>query len=201
MTYVSNSGVMLTFDNGESAMLSCDSLELAIKLIGDFPYRLVAIHQSEMKDELCRRYNIGRVEECWQCVYGKDEPLFLESCDIRRLGMDKLPFLLSHYEEADEGYMTWLIQQGVMYGIYEENELAGFIGRHSEGSIGLLTILPQYRRKGLGEKLLRFYVNQELSQGHRPYAQILVGNEASRRLNEKIGMEFAENTVCWLWKD
>jgi len=201
LTYVSDNGVMLTYDKGFSVMLSCDSLELAMKLLGDCPYNMIAIHQDYMKDELCRVFHIENTEECWQGAYTRDIPLPLDDCDIRLLDSEYLDFLCSNYEHGDRDYMQWLIEQRVMYGIFVENEIAGFIGRHSEGSIGLLKILPEYRRRGLAEKLYSFYINLELSQGHRPYGQIFVGNTASRRLNEKLGIEFSDKTVTWLWNN
>ena len=200
LTYADNDGVMLTYEEGEICMISCDSLELAEKLLGDCPYTMIAIHQREMAEPLCHRFGIEHIEECWQGVYTKAEPMEEYDADIRLLGMEYLDFIAEHYDHGDRDFIEGLLRQQVLYGIFVEGCLAGFEGKHCEGAIGLLYILPEYRRMGLAEKLGRFYINLEHSRGHTPYGQIFVGNWASRRLQEKMGLEFAEKTVTWLWR-
>ncbi|MFQ7452543.1 MAG: GNAT family N-acetyltransferase [Flavonifractor plautii] len=39
-----------------------------------------------------------------------------------------------------------------MLGAFVDGTLAGFAGFHGEGSIGLLEVLPAYRRRGLGKR-------------------------------------------------
>ncbi|MFQ9917932.1 MAG: GNAT family N-acetyltransferase [Flavonifractor plautii] len=52
-----------------------------------------------------------------------------------------------------------------MLGAFVDGTLAGFAGFHGEGSIGLLEVLPAYRRRGLGEALLRGAVRLALERG------------------------------------
>ena len=48
---------------------------------------------------------------------------------------------------------------------------------------------------------LETYVfNRFIEQGMIPYGQIVVGNEASGRLQEKMGVCFAKEHVFWLSK-
>ena len=90
--------------------------------------------------------------------------------------------------------------KGIMLGAFVDGKLAGFMGQHPEGSLGMLFVFPQFRRQGIAEALERNYVNLELAQGHVPYGQIFVGNTASRMLQEKLGMEFSEGNICWCGK-
>lgn len=201
IVYAEEDGVLIEVDEGTCAMLSCDSMELAQRLLKGNKYSLLVLHQTEMKEELCRKYGFRAGEECWQGVYTGREPLAQRPADIRLLDASYTDAIAAVYRVTGADYVRYLLDSGVMYGIFEEDKLAGFIGRHSEGSIGLLEVFPEYRRRGYAEALERYYVNLELKQGHAPYGQVFVGNMASRSLQEKLGMEFAERNICWLWKD
>ena len=67
--------------------------------------------------------------------------------------------------------------------------------------MGLLEVLPEYRRRGLGEALERNAINRALEAGWTPYGQVFCSNEVSRRLQEKLGMEFSDKYISWLWKN
>jgi len=201
LTYAESNGVMLTYNNGKNAMLSCDSLELAKKLLGNFEYEMVGIHQSWMSEELCKHFDLPYCEECWQGIYTGKEPLPLPEADIRMLDLDHLDTIAAVYQHGDRDFVRNVIEQKLMYGIFVDNMFAGFVGKHVEGAIGLLEIMPEFRRRGLAGILNSFYINLELSKGYTPFGQVIVGNEASRKLNEKLGLEFAKETMCWIWKD
>ena len=70
-----------------------------------------------------------------------------------------------NYDLADEEEITAQLDAGVIFGAFVDGELAGFIGRHDEGSVGMLFVFPQFRRLGVAEALERNYVNRELAQG------------------------------------
>ena len=78
-------------------------------------------------------------------------------------------------------------------------EFVGYVGRHREGSVGLLNVFPQYRRRGYGQELETFILNQVVAAGERPYCQIFEGNAASLALQAKLGWLLAEKPICWLF--
>lgn len=98
---------------------------------------------------------------------------------------------LSHIEER--------IRSGFLWGIFERDKLAGFIGVHEEGSMGLLEVLPPYRRKGYGIRLEAFLIRQFLEWGRLPYAQVMVGNEVSLTLQKKLGMTLSKGLTHWFF--
>ena len=51
-----------------------------------------------------------------------------------------------------------LMQDFTFYATYTGGEISGYIGRHDEGSIGLLEIMPKFRRMGLGAFLVDYSV-------------------------------------------
>ena len=77
--------------------------------------------------------------------------------------------------------------------------VAGFIGTHSEGSMGMLEVLPEFRRKGYGLALEQFLIAWHLSRGWTPFGHVIDGNEPSLRLQQKAGMVCAGLPAIWLF--
>ena len=93
------------------------------------------------------------------------------------------------------------IRQGVMLGAYVEGELAGFIGEHVEGSMGLLHVMPAYRRMHLGYALERAAIRRTRLAGQIPFDQVAKTNDASIALQARRGMTRAKETVYWITDD
>ena len=139
---------------------------------------------------------------CYQAAYSKKEPV-LESdvpgIEFRPLTEENLSFVCKNYDD-DEEYMKSRIEYGMIGAFDKEGKCAGFIGFHGEGSMGLLTVLPEYRRMGIGIALEARNLNRRLSEGRIPFGHVVVGNEKSTGLQKKIGMEFSEKIVTWVFK-
>ena len=92
------------------------------------------------------------------------------------------------------------ILAGDMYGAFAEGRPAGFIGIHSEGSLGMLFVEEAYRGRGIGASLEAFGVNRILEKGRTPFVYVEDRNELSLRLQEKLGFIQAKKTFFWLEK-
>ncbi|MGI6699039.1 MAG: GNAT family N-acetyltransferase [Christensenellales bacterium] len=113
---------------------------------------------------------------------------------------EHLHIILENYAHITEEKAREDLQNGDILGAYVEGELAGFIGFHEEGSIGMLVVLPAYRRMGLGFQLEGAAINRQLSQGLPPYCQVRVDNEPSQQLQKKLGMIRCETPCLWMVK-
>ena len=197
--YASDKAVLIVADSGWVHMLSCEDRELGLELIKTHQPPWVVLHQMDMREAVAGLgYRIG--DECWQSAYTKTTPMEETLADIRRLDRRFLKRIADNYELADEGEIAALLDAGVIYGAFAGGDLAGFIGRHEEGSVGMLFVFPQFRRMGIAEALERNYVNRELAEGNVAYGQIFVGNTPSRQLQEKLGMDFSDKFICWCGK-
>ncbi len=197
--YASDKAVLIVADSGWVHMLSCEDRELGLELIKTHQPPWVVLHQMDMREAVAGLgYRIG--DECWQSAYTKTTPMEETLADIRRLDRRFLKRIADNYELADEEEIAALLDAGVIYGAFAGGELAGFIGRHEEGSVGLLFVFPEFRRMGIAEALERNYVNRELAEGNVAYGQIFVGNTPSRQLQEKLGMDFSDKFICWCGK-
>ena len=201
LLYAERDGVLLYVRDSDVYMLSCDSTDAALRITDGIDSELLWIHQLEQTDALCAAHGYRPGEPCWQAVYTKAEPLDETWPDIRRLDSGYAQLVSQNYHNGDFDYVNLLISRGEIYGVFADGALAGFVGCHSEGSVGLLEVLPEYRRRGLGEALERNAINRALEAGWTPYGQVFCSNEVSRRLQEKLGMEFSDKYISWLWKN
>lgn len=94
-------------------------------------------------------------------------------------------------------YMEGAVRRGLL-GAFVEGELAGFVGFHEEGSIGMLEVLPDYRRRGLGRTLELAAIRLALERGQYAFGQVEVGNGASLALQRELGLSLSEKTLFWL---
>lgn len=161
------------------------------------------VHQSFTRDQLSRRGDFGFYLECTQTAYLKMEPPSCPEtgvCELRVLTPDMAEWVNANYRQDPEElpYVRMLLERGVMTGAYVDGECAGFIGRYADGSIGLLDVRPEFRRRGIAEALLRDAVRSELRLGNVPFGQIAVGNAASTALNEKVGLTVSTESIWWL---
>ena len=198
--YADEDGVLLYQIPGGIYMLSAACEQSARRISGLMKdAALIVLHQPFLKDELMERFSLTRTMFCHQAACFQDGPVpeSTEPADIRPLSMDDFSVILEHYASLpDPEYIKSRLAAG-MLGIYADNELAGFIGTHPEGTIGMLEILPKYRRRGLAFLLESAMVKRQQARSRLPFAQIIEGNEASLALHVKLGMEITKDAPVW----
>ena len=131
-------GVLVSADEDSCGMLSCADLDTALTLLDGRRFPLLSIHQAELESPLCRELGMETWMRCRQAVYlGKEPPAATEE-DIRPLTGEHLDFLQANYRHEDSEYLAWLLERRALFGAFREEKLVGFIGKHAEGSMGLL---------------------------------------------------------------
>ena len=202
LLWVSNGGVLLRNTACEAVMMSAEEEETADRMLAALDeVPLFVGHQGFYIRKARGKFGFRKKRPCRQAVYLNRErlPEHAGGADIRTLGTDCLPFLMEHYSHADDvDYIRERLSCGAVFGAFTDGNLAGFIGYHSEGSMGLLEVLPEYRRRGIAAALGTFLVNRTLAEGRVPFSQIILGNEPSMALHRKFGFSFSSGTVCWL---
>ncbi len=171
----------------------------------------LVLHQQELVPEVERRLDLRNSVTCLQAVCTRRERLpvrglyradILETMlgfRIRTLEMEHLPYVTANYDgELPQAYFRQRIKAGQMKGAFDGEQLAGFIGLHDEGSIGMLWIVPEHRRKKLGQALETVMVNEGLERGEIPYGQVRLGNEPSIALQKKLGLCLSKTPVYWM---
>ena len=170
----------------------------------------IAIHQREMVPFMEKYFHLKTDMECIQGAYTRREKLPVRGLygpdgrgengfSICTLTEEFIPFVAEHYSEiGSPEYVTERILHGAVYGAFYEEKIVGFIADHEEGSIGMLYVLPEYRKRHVAMALETYCMNLAVERGEIPYGQVVLGNEASIHLQEKMGICFAKGTVVWM---
>lgn len=202
--YADTDGVAMRETKSGVQYLSAESTEAGIRLMKALePEHSVIIHQEELADIAVKELRLGGYNQCYELAYLKEEkyPLEFNGVEIRKLSFEWVDTVNRIYHLIDnEAYIRALIEEGVMYGAFVEGELAGFIGIHTEGCMGLLEIVPKFRRRGLGELLEGYMINWNLEKGFLPFCEVFTDNEASLRLQKKLGMTMADGCIWWVYE-
>ena len=201
--YADNDGVLIYEKNSNSYMLTTDNADLAKNLIENLPKKdLFVIHQKELFSIVKDKFNYKNYFECKQSAYLNEFPPNLnQNINIRLLEDKDKTIVRENYKSMDEDfdYTSFLIDEKSMWGAFDNNDLMGFIGIHSEGSMGLLEVLPEYRNKGVALALQSFLIDYLLKKDWIPFGQVFIDNEKSLNLQKKLGLEISEESVFWLY--
>ncbi len=160
----------------------------------------VICHETCSLPALAEHPGCQSVHPCWQAAWLGQELLPLPRLPfvLRPLTEDALPQVTAHYTLTDGDYLRQVLHRGELLGAFDGDALAGFIGLHAEGTMGLLEVLPAYRRRGLATLLLSHLANTELARGHVPYCQTFQDNEPSLALQRSLGFCCAKGPIYWV---
>lgn len=128
----------------------------------------------------------------------------MPSCEtglgIRVAGEHDLPMLIGRYQLLSPEELEKVVLRGSILLGYHEDRLVGFIGEHLEGSMGMLHVFPEFRRRGFGAALQTHLIAETMKMGYAPFGQVERGNHASLNLQRRVGMTQADNLIVWMWK-
>lgn len=190
---------------GNAYMIAARSREAALSLCGAIPpsARDIVLHGGDIDtaQAIADRFHIRHALRFVLYAYYGACPPPQDGLDIRVLREEDVDFLHAHYAHSGRAYLERRVKDGVMLGAYVGGALAGFIGEHSEGAVGLLHVLPEYRRMGLGLALARAAMRRTMLQGYVPFDQVVPDNEASHCLQARLGFTRAKGPCYWLTDD
>lgn len=118
---------------------------------------------------------------------------------IKTLDLSYLHLLLEHYKHVnDAAYLSARLESGCVLGLFAEGIPAGFIGEHDEGTMGMLEIFPPFRRRGYALILEGAKISQLMAEGRTPCDMVITNNEASHRLQHKLGCTLGKESCWWI---
>ena len=93
--------------------------------------------------------------------------------------------------------MADIMREKGVFGAIADGKLVGFIGRHDDGSMGMLEVFDSARRRGGGSALERFLSTCGMTYGRTPYCDVFTDNPGSLALQQKLGLTSgADHTFC-----
>lgn len=198
--YAGDDGVVIYERVSQTCMIAMEKTEKCQSVVDVGKYDLFAVHQKNISEWIKQEGKFSHTVEVYQASYNKEETIADRFDTISVLNSDYTDKVYENYDTMDDReYIETLIDRKHLWGIFEEGNLAGFIGEHLEGSMGLLEVLPKYRRKGYGYKLESFLINHFLKLNEVPFCQVITDNVKSLALQRKIGMDISDRTVIWVF--
>ncbi len=201
--YVEDDGVVFLDESNDIYSIATDSPDVCLRAtqcLSDV--ELLFCHNGYEKEILSERFGLKGNNQCYQIVWQGGKLTLNGTCDIKRLepSEENVEFVFNHYTLAyNIEHIRYMMQNIGIFGAYYKGELAGFIGIHDEHSIGLLEVMPEYRRLGIGTELVKFLVNKNIDDGITPFEHIIYTNEKSIAMHKKLGFTFSDSFVYWLY--
>ena len=184
-------------------MLACEDDELAKEVIERHAGRgmeLITTPSKAAAEYASKRYGYENLLECYQYAYLGEPPETDPRLSLRKAEMSDLAAITEVYDLVSPEETAESIKRGLVMMAYdEEGSLVGFIGEHLEGSLGMLYVFPEHRRKGYGSSLEMASFRWSLDRGLIPFGQVVTDNLPSLELQKKIGLAVAEKPVYWIW--
>ena len=183
--------------------LVCEDYDKGIRWLEkhrDRNYEILMVFRKDLRDYAIDNFNLYEEMDCKQAVWTKPEPPERSGVvDIRPATEEDIPFLRENYEEWDDEWCLELFSRGNLFVAWKGDTPVGFIGEHLEGTIGLLNVLPEYRNQGIAAEMEAFMIEYEMNKGIIPFGHVLCDNEKSLALQSKMGFDFWDGNVYWLF--
>ncbi len=203
--YADSDGVLLTDKFCGISMFACETEETGKNILSRFVVpdghgegrRFIVSHGEAARNAVGKTYSLVAETICYQVVYEREKIDVSAELVFKKADKEEARIAAEYDLETPEGIHE-LVSAGKIWCAYEKNgKFVGFIGRHPEGSMGLLLIFPEFRRKGYAYALEAHQINEILGEGLVPYAHIVEGNDKSLALQKKLGFSVASEKVFW----
>ena len=196
--------VLLVRDNVSSAcFLACEDHTTGLALLDRYTgsdCRLLMVSDHALGQAAFERYGFSEKLECWQFAYYGVKPALDARLSVRAADEHDLPMLTRHYHLVSPEELAEVVRRESILLGYDQGRLVGFIGEHLEGSMGILYVLPEYRRRGYGTALQTCLMARTMDEGFIPFGQVEKDNLNSLKLQEKLGMTRSDDLIVWMWK-
>ena len=183
--------------------LACEDAAAGLSLLDSHAGRgidLLMAANAELGRMAFERYGFSDRLECFQVAYYGEPPAVDPRLCVRKADRRDLPLLTRCYHLISPEEMEMVVDRGTLLLGYDGGQLAGFIGEHLEGSMGLLYVFPQFRRRGLATALEKYCIAKTMNKGFIPFGQVEKDNLESLMLQKKLGMTQSERLTWWMWK-
>lgn len=181
-------------------LLTADGPEAALKALANRPAPWIVVARGPgVAEAVAARWGLETTSPCVNAAYLRGERLSWDcpGLVIRPFRLAELPVFLAHYHIEGEAEAREHIRRGELFAAEYHGQLAGFMGLHGDGSMGMLETFPAYRRLGIGRALEKHLINFCLDKGWIPYGQVFLDNEASFSLQQHLGLAVDRTKAIW----
>ena len=197
-------GALLVYDRVSGAyMLGCEDAAAGADLLQrrlDGGCRLLMVPDHDLGQKAFAQYGFRGMMACYQAAYYGGMPELAGCLALRYAAEADLPVLTAAYRLVSADELRRIVARRKLLLGCADGRLAGFAGEHLEGSMGLLHVFPEFRRRGYATELEKAMIARTLQEGYVPFCQIEQGNGASMALQRKLGLTISQRLICWMWK-
>lgn len=202
--YEENDGVLMYDEIADTYLASANTIAGAKDIVRLLPqdYGTFVAHE-EIFTTIESEWNYTSSLLSYNHVYESKEMYDISNTEVefRLLEEKDIPIVKEHYaikHLCTDTYIKGRIKQG-MLGAYVNDTLAGFIGIHDNGAMGMLEVFEKYRGKGIASKLQKAYTNKLLKEEYKGilYSQVNAKNDISLHLQEKLNYKKAKTPCYW----
>ena len=184
-------------------MLACEAMEPGLSLLERHvgpDCALLMVSHAPLGALAFERYGFSERLHCVQVAWFGEKPAPEAALTVETARREDLPLLIEHYDLVSPEELEQLVERGSILLGYYQGTPVGFVGEHLEGSMGLLYVLPAFRRRGFGAALEKAFIARTMERGFIPFGQVETHNEASLRLQKRLGLRCSDRPMLWMWK-
>lgn len=202
--YSEDDGVLLMNGECTTYWMSAGSEAAASRMakLVDLDKYDLCLHQMRYAGSVLEKNDSHRKIPCWMFTYMKKDPPAISNVPgivIKPLNATYFDFVRENYDTDDET-IRWAIENG-MIGAFDKDKCVGFMGARPDGEMGLLKVKPEYRGLGIAKALESRVIAGRLKNGKYAYSNVVIGNTASIKLQESLGLEKADSMMVWICVD
>ena len=187
----------------EAYFLACENAVTGIYLLDQYisqDCNLLMVSDHSTGINAFERFGFSEKLECCNFAYFGKKPEVSTELTVRAAEENDLAMLIENYRLiSPEELQSIVRRKGILLG-YNHDRLIGFIGEHLEGSMGILYVFPEYRRRGFGAALQSHLIVKTMEKGYIPFGQVEKENLSSLSLQKKIGMTQSDHLIVWMWR-
>lgn len=163
------------------------------------PGLTMAVGDSALAAAVREEENAEWTIECDQYLYQGACPPESRSLRIDTVTPAELDAVAESYEILTRAELEQTAARGELFAGHDASGgMIGFAGSHAEGSMGILKVLPPYRRRGYAAELELFVIRYFMRRGLIPFGQVETNNASSAALQRKLGLTKAPRRAYWL---
>lgn len=150
---------------------------------------------------LASELGLTHTMEFRQFVYEKSAPPpYSGTLDICAPTDAEMDVIKANYGALSSDELDYVRSRGRVFAAHDgSGAMVGFIGIHLEGCMGMLEILPEYRRLGYATYLESALIARRLESGAVPFCQVACDNVNSLGLQKKLGLTQAPGSIFFAY--
>ena len=179
-------------NRGDFVLLTADPRERVdplLQLVHDSD-ETVHVQGDLAAEYIHRHFSIGRSSGCLQLYLPESVRVAADPTGIVDLAPGHAAYVHQHYgarAETSEEYLRERIERAPAVGVMVDGVLAGFVMTHEEMTMGVMEVLPEFRRRGLATRLNANLVTRMRERNLPCIIEIIANNHASLKLAAAAG--------------